>query len=212
MAFRDVLFPGQISSGADSTPSFQVNIARTAAGNEYRTAQRGQALHRFTVPLNTRSLDTIHTLKRHFMAVNGPLYCFPFNDTLDFKSCQPEAANTPAASDSLLGNGDGSTATFQCRKNYTYTYTHFRTIYLPVSGTLLVQVNGVLKTETTHYTVNYETGVITFTGGNIPPNGHPVRAGFQFNCKVRYASNDLQMVIEAYATGSAQLTLIEVPD
>ena len=147
------------------------------------------------------------------MAVNGPLYSFPFEDRLDFKSTAPEPTNTITALDCPIGTGDGATAAFQCYKTYTFgAYTYYRPIYLPIQGTLLVAVNNVTKTETTHYTVNYETGVITFTGGNIPPNGHIIRAGFQFRCKVRYAVNDLQTVIEGYRAGSAQLSLIEVSD
>ena len=46
-----------------------------------------------------------------------------------------------------------------------------RAIQLPVAGTVEISVAGVLKTETTHYTVDYSTGVVTFTGGNIPAAG-----------------------------------------
>lgn len=216
MAFRSVVFPGVLSAGADSAPAFQVDIARSAAGKEKRVSRRGVALHSFTVPLNLRKIDDIHTLKRHFLAVEGPKYSFPFLDRLDSRSGAPDAenaANAITALDCPIGTGDGVTAAFQIYKTYTFGgYTYYRPIYLPISGTLLVAVDNVTKTETTHYTVNYDTGVITFTAGNIPANTKIVRAGFQFRCKVRYATNSLQSVMESYRAGSAQLTLTEVED
>lgn len=212
MSFRNQLLPGVISSGADATPMFQVDIARAKSGKEKRVARRDEALRKFTCPINIRNLDDIHTLMSHFQAMEGPFYSFPFLDRLDFKSVAPEAANIPTATDVLLGTGDGTTATFQLRKGYTSgSYTKYRTILLPKSGTLLVSVAGVTKTETTHYTVDYTTGIITFTGGNIPTTGQLVKAGYYFYCKVRYDTNDLQAVIEAYRAGSVPtIPLIEV--
>ena len=210
MAFRNVLLPGTISSGASSTPMWQTDVARTPAGYEKRVGRRSDALRKCVAPLNIRTLNQLHELLAHFNVMQGPYYSFPFLDRLDNRSCAPET--TPAVTDSLLGTGDGVTAAFQCRKGYTSgAYTHYRTILLPKQTTLLVSVAGVLKTETTHYTVNYETGVITFTGGNIPSAAQEVKAGFEFYCKVRYDTNDLQTVIEAYRTGSIpSIALIEV--
>lgn len=212
MAFRNELLPGTISSGADSTPMWQVDIARAKSGKEKRVARRSSSLRKCTVPLNIRSLNNIHEMISHFEVMNGPWYSFPLKDRLDFRSCAPET--TPTATDGLLGTGDGIVATYQVRKAYVSgAFTHYRTILLPVSGTLLVSVAGVTKTETTHYTVDYTTGIITFTAGNIPTAGQLVKAGFDFHCKVRYDSNDLNTVIEAYRSGSIpSIALIETLD
>lgn len=212
MTFRNQPLPGTISAGADASPIWQIDIARSKSGYEKRVARRSQALRKFTVPLNIRTLDDLHTVLSHFEAMNGPYYSFPFLDRLDFKSTPPEATNIPTSTDCLIGTGDGTTAAFQLVKVYTSgSFTQIRDIQLPDTGTLLVSVNGVLKTETTHYTVDYATGIITFTGGNIPSGGQLVKAGFKFHCKVRYDSNDLQVTIEAYRAGSIpHIALIEV--
>lgn len=53
--------------------------------------------------------------------------------------------------------GDGVTATYQIAETN-------------ISADLLViTVNGVTKTETTHFTVDRTTGIVTFLAGNIPP-------------------------------------------
>ena len=214
MAFRNLPFPGRISAGGDSTPVLQVDISRSASGNEKRVSRRGVALHTFTAPLNIRTLDDIYEVKKHFLIVGGPLYSFPYKDLLDFKSVAPEVTNIPSNLDCLVGTGDGSTATFQLVKTYPESgFFYTRPIYLPVQGTVLISVAGVAKTETTHWTMNYTTGILTFTGGNIPTSGQLIKAGFEFNCKVRYATNNIQAVAEAYRAGSIpSLTLIEVLD
>lgn len=210
MAFRNVLLPGTISSGASSTPMWQTDVARTPSGYEKRVARRSDALRKCVAPLNIRSLNDLHELLAHFNVMQGPYYSFPFKDRLDYKSCAPETEIS--MTDTNIGTGDGVTAAFQLRKGYiSGAFTHYRNILLPVSGRLLIAVAGVAKNETTHWTADYTTGIITFTGGNIPTAAQAVTAGFEFNCKVRYDTNDLQVVIEAYRTGSIPtIALIEV--
>lgn len=65
-----------------------------------------------------------------------------------------------------VGTGDGS------ENEFTLYHTY------PTSGTLLVYVDGVLKTETTDYTVNYTTGVITFL--TPPASSKAVTATYRF--------------------------------
>lgn len=208
--FQNQPLPGTISSGADATPMWQVDIARAKSGKEKRVARRSASLRKFSAPMNIRTLNDVYTLISHFEAMNGPAYSFPFLDRLDSRSGLPES--TPTALDCLIGTGDGVTTAFQLKKVYTSgSYTHSRNILLPDSGTLLISVDGTTKTETTHYTVDYATGIVTFTGGNIPAAGKLVKAGFLFHCKVRYDTNDLQAVFEAYRAGSLpHIALIEV--
>ena len=59
-------------------------------------------------------------------------------------------------------------------KHATYNGDGTATYHLPetsITSVDSVYVNGVLKTVTTHYTVNATTGVVTFTGGNEPVTG-----------------------------------------
>ena len=63
---------------------------------------------------------------------------------------------------------------------------------MPVNGTVEISVAGVPKTETTHYTVDYATGMVTFTPGNIPAAAQAVTATFEFDVPVRFAEDDLK--------------------
>ena len=67
-----------------------------------------------------------------------------------------------------VGTGDGTTTVFYLDSVY------------PVNGTLTVYVSGTAKTETTHYTVDYDAGKITFTAGNIPTAGQAITADYRY--------------------------------
>jgi uncharacterized protein (TIGR02217 family) len=210
MAFIDAALPPCISAGSEGTPSFQVDIARHPSGYEQRVARRGNALRRWNLGYSIRKLQDLYDVAQFFIAVEGPLNTFPYLDRLDDRSCAPTA--TPSQLDALIGIGDGATATFQLRKSYVAgSTTKYRTITLPISGSVKIAVNGVYKTETTHYTVDYSTGIVTFSGGNIPANGHDVTAGFKFRCKVRFEGNDLTQAYEGFRVGSMpSVPIIEV--
>lgn len=218
MTFYNVVLPGFISGGSESAPVSSVDIVRSASGAEQRRSKRSFPLMRFNLAKNIRTVNDIYDVLSLFNVMNGPLHSFAIKDILDFKSCAP--ATDAAFTDAAIGTGDGVTAAFQLKKQYKVTLVDGvtviavdRTIYLPVQGKLLVGVAGTLKTETTHYTVNYSTGVITFTGGNIPTAGQAVTAGFEFNTKVRFDTNDLSRTIEHFRVGSApSIPLIEVAD
>ena len=68
-----------------------------------------------------------------------------------------ESLNLLTGSKRLTYDGDG-----------TATYTLPETA---IDSVDYVYVDGVLKTVTTHYTVNLTTGVVTFTAGNYPSTG-----------------------------------------
>jgi len=216
MAHIDAVLPQCISAGSEGITSSMVDVITNPAGYDVRIQRRAGMRRKFNPTFSLRLADgqpdtgNLYDLMRLWEAVEGPLHTFAFHDRLDHKSCSPR--NTPTMLDVLLGTGTGALATFQLRKGYTVgATTKYRTILLPKSGTVLISVNGVLRTETTHYTVNYETGLVTFTGGNIPAAGHLVKAGFWFYCKVRFDTNDLSQTYEGFRVGAmSSVPLIEV--
>lgn len=186
----NVRLPVNIEQGARGGPRFKTVIQVSLSGKEQRLAEWDQARCEFDIQYGIRDLEDIREVRDFFRSRMGPLYPFRFKDWSDFESDGVQS----------LGNGDGTTAAFQLVKTYTDTVQdHVRLIQLPISGTLTVKVGGVTKTETTHYTVNYQTGVITFTGGNIPPSTSPpteVTAEFEFDVPCRFADDDLEIRVE----------------
>jgi uncharacterized protein (TIGR02217 family) len=130
----------------------------------------------------------------------GPAYPFRFKDWSDFQAVDVE-----------IGTGDGTLDFFQLVKSYDLIFVVTRTIQLPVEGTVEISVDGVLKTETTHYAVDYSTGAIIFTSGNIPAAGKVVTASFEFDVPVRFADDALKVSMTMDDFGDIpSITLIEV--
>lgn len=208
--------PRCISIGSNFVVTTAVDIIRNPGGYDVRRQNRDETLRRADLAYNLRRLEDdeqergLYEILKHFEVCEGPVNTFPMLDRLDYKSCSP--FETPSPSDVLLGEGDGGTDDFQLRKGYTIgALTKYRTILLPVEDSVLIAVDGILKIETTHYTVNYETGVITFTPGNIPGTGAEVTAGFKFYVKVRFDTNDLSQSYEGFRVGQiSSIPVIEV--
>ncbi|RWF66840.1 TIGR02217 family protein [Mesorhizobium sp.] len=215
MTFYNAVLPGFISQGSEAAPVSLVDIARGPTGYEQRRSRRSRRLRRFNLVKDIRTINDIYDLLAFFEVMNGPQHSFAIQNLADYKSCKP--ADTISMTDATIGTGDGSNAVFQLKKQYKVTKIDSsviaidRTIYLPVSGTVLIAVDGVLKAETTDYVVNYSTGVVTFVVGHEPANTKVVTAGFHFNEKVRFDTNDLSQVMEYIKVGSApSIPLIEV--
>jgi len=210
MAFHEVRFPVNISLGASGGPQRKTDIVALASGREERNALWANSRRRYDAGYGVTSPDDLHAVIEFFEARNGRLHGFRWKDWADFKSVPPRQA--PSMLDQTIGTGNGSNAAFQLVKAYTsggVTWT--RTIAKPVGGTVLVSVNGVAKTAGAQFNVNTATGIVTFTAGNIPANGHVVRAGFEFDVPVRFDDDTLSVrLLHANAGDIASIPIVEI--
>jgi uncharacterized protein (TIGR02217 family) len=202
-------FPVDISYGSSGGPAWSTNVVETDSGAESRNQRWSSPRHEYDVSYGIRSLASLETLLKFFHVVSGKAIGFRYKDWMDFKSC--DRLSTPAATNCAIGTGTGALATFQLYKTYTQgSYTRSRKIWKPISGTVLIAVAGATKTETTHYTIDYTTGVVTFTGGNLPGAAAAVTAGFEFDVPVRFDTDKLSVSLDYYKSGGAQVSLIEL--
>src|SRR5690606_33286115 len=102
-------------------------------------------------------------------------------DPQDWSSAA-DGDSDPLPTDQLLGTGDGSRRKFGLVKNYL---GFSREIFKPIEGSVRCAVNGI---ETTNFTVDWTTGVVTFS--SPPLHGASVSAGFFFDVPVRFDSDD----------------------
>lgn len=138
-----------------------------------------------TVNLSTGALTSIGTLTA------GRAYFFAFNDKLyiqngaEYKSwtgagnIADVAGYIPKVAIGTPPTGGGTPLedinTLTGKKHQTFngnnSATTFQLLETSITSVDSVYVNGVLKTVTTHYTVNTTNGTVTFTAGNTPPIG-----------------------------------------
>jgi len=77
-----------------------------------------------------------------------------------------------------------------------------------------VSVNGVAKTEDTHYKVDYTTGIVDFATGSsplgAPPSGHVILASFMFEKIVRLDTDKMDSSLDFHNIHNVSIPVLEV--
>ncbi len=192
MPFLEEQFPPNVSFGLQAGPEFVTDVIITRSGKE----QRNQI---WSVPRNnyvfnakkSRDLD-MQTLLDFMRGVAfGMFNGFRLKDWEDYNSLTP--TQTITKDDVVIGTGDGVKTVFQVVKLYTFgAQTFSRNIVKLVSGTILVAKNTVLQADPGDYTVDINTGKITFVAA--PAGGDTITAGYEFDVAARF-DVDIQTIL-----------------
>lgn len=198
MAFHNIQFPTNLSYGSAGGPERLTEIVALANGFEERNSPWAHARRRYDAGFGLRSLDDLDQLLAFFEARRGQLHAFRWKDWTDYKSCGSTADISPL--DQRLGLGDGVSTQFQLIKRYVSGEEFYiRPIRKPVKDTVYVALGNDPKVENQEFTVDAETGIITFL---IPPDiGAEVSAGFEFDVPARFDTDSLQTSIAAFRSG-----------
>lgn len=208
-SFHEVRFPLRLALGVSGGPERMTDIVNLSNGREARNARWRSSRRSFDAGSGVRSVADLYAVLAFFEARSGELYGFRFRDPVDHQSVPP--GQIVAATDQVIGTGDGTTAAFQLRKTYADAGASVaRTIAKPVAGTVRVAVNGV-EQATSRFTVDTTTGRVTFGNAYIPGAGAIVQAGFEFDVPVRFAVSRIDIDLSAFNAGRIPtIPLIEV--
>jgi len=208
-AFHEILFPVDISYNSSGGPRFKTTIFTADSGYEQRNIDWANQKAEYDVSHGIKNQEQMDALTAFFYARRARAYGFRYLDYNDFNITSQQIAV-----------GDGATLSFQIIKTYVSTqaesgetYTYGRKLTKIAWNTIAgVTVNGVVKTSPTDYTVNYNTGVITFVVA--PPTGQSIVIGAgQFHVPVRFDTDHLDVVQEFWNTSSwNSIPLVEVRD
>jgi uncharacterized protein (TIGR02217 family) len=112
--------------------------------------------------------------------------------------------DAPGAADQTIGAGDGIRTGFALTK--TYGTGERRRITRPVAGSIRVSIDGI--EQPTGWAVE-SLGIVQFD--QPPAEGCEVRAGFLFDCPVRFAEDRLDINRACFLAGEApSVPLIEI--
>ncbi|MCG2839755.1 DUF2460 domain-containing protein [Sandaracinobacter sp. RS1-74] len=203
--FHDVRFPLSLGFDAVGGPEFATQVAELVSGHEQRNLLWAEARLRYDAGLGVRSEADLAELVRFFRARRGQAFAFRFRDPLDWVSGAFGAE--VAATDQLLGVGDGTSMRFQLVKRYGEPEdAEVRRITRPVGASVRVSVGGV---ERTQGWALQPGGVLLF---EVPPAaGAAVRAGFRFDVPVRFAADRLDVSLSGVRSGEVpSVPLVEV--
>lgn len=204
MSFDNVRFPVDISRGATSRQRRLTDVVTLRSGYEERNTIWANSRKSFDVALGVRDLDDIYEVIEFWEGRRGSLRSFRLKDWADFKSGAP--GSTVADTDQDMPQI--TSTTYQLVKVYSASSNPWtRTITKPVSGTLVVRDNTGSLTEGADYTVDYSTGIVTFSPA---PTGTPT-AGFEFDNHVRFQDDELEINVALVDVGSIPaIMLLEV--
>jgi uncharacterized protein (TIGR02217 family) len=203
-AFDAVDFPLAIGREAVVATEFSTQIISSPSGHEQRASEWAEARMRYDAGPGVRSEADICLLTDFFRARRGAARAFRFRDPFDSSSAAD--GGTPAASDQLLGLGDGERRQFALVKRYgAGDAQQVRTIRLPVETSVRVAVDGI---ETAAFQVTDDGEVLLDVA---PGPGIAVRAGFLFDVPVRFAEDRLEASRATFLAGDvASVPLVEV--
>lgn len=196
-------FPERISSGSRGGPMYNTTVESALSGKKVKNSNWTYPLHKYDITYGIRDIEDLLQVLNFFHAAGGRAHTFRFKDWVDYKSSGTYRGAITAA-DQNLGVGDGANADFYLVKNYVVgVATRERKISKPVSGTLLVALDGV---ETTAYSIDTK-GLITF---DTPPgSGAVVTAGYEFDVPCSFDDDYLPTTMEEYLNLSVSVTVSE---
>lgn len=202
------IFPTDISNGSVGGPMFSTFVQGSQSGHEQRIPAWPYGRHYYEVQYGIKKPDQAVVVLNFFHSMLGKTYGFRFYDPIDNRSCY--VLDEPASDDqTLIGSAVGGETTVQLFKSYdTAGQITNRPITKPITGTLLLEINSVLQTETTHYTVNYSTGLITFVTALTALD--IVKVGFKFHVPCRFDIDRLPLNLRGPLISNTRIPVIEM--
>lgn len=206
MSFDEVQLPLRVGFGSGGGPGFSTEIITVEGGYERRNQNWAEARRRFDAATGLRNASDVSTLMGFFLARAGRARGFRLKDWGDFSS-KADGVSTPSFSDQSLGTGNGTTTQFQLKKTYVSgAITHTRTIRKPVSGSVVIGVNG--SQSLSGWSIDTTTGIITFS--TAPVGGASLTAGYTFDVPVRFDTDSLNIAAEDFQLARVQIPLVEI--
>lgn len=199
-----ILFNRISSGGPEGSTAI---VTSPFSGVSQRNVNRLDMLWKGAVDYSLLQPSELRDLIAFFRCRDAMARGFLLTDYTDFWAAADGTADSPVGTPAVFGTGDGSTTVFGLYKPYTSGgQTRTRRIVKPKSATAVIYKNAVLQTLTTHYTIDYTTGIVTFV--SAPTNGHSLTATFEFYVPVRFATDHFNPSI---GDGVTEISLSGLP-
>ena len=198
---NDIVTENISYSSSWAMSSWKTFIAETFDGSEKRNIDWLDARGKGTVVMSGREQQSdIQPLVDLHANTQGRAIPFKFRDPMD-----------SSGTDEAVGTGDNVLVAFQLTKTYTVVSgnPYIRKITKPNTGSVVPKFGGTpFGTEGVDWTVDYTTGIITFT---VPPSGGTViTADFTYTIPVRFDSDQLSVSFDNFNQYSLSIGIVEV--
>jgi uncharacterized protein (TIGR02217 family) len=178
----------------DREPMYSTIVQRESGGRELRVNTQTAARYRYRISYDFLRQDAggdeAATLQAFFSTHRGSWDSFFFTDPYN-----------SAVTTRNFGTGDGTTTIFTLKDEMGERVAG-------TTGTVLIYKDAVLQTVTTHYTLDVNTGVVTFL--TAPANGLALTWTGSFYRRVRFADDGLQLTRRFSRVWRGGVTLVSV--
>ena len=160
MGFLAKRFPPYISRGATGGHAFfDTTVVEVASGHETAIANWSASRGRWNVSQGVKRMDgqiddrRFEAVRDFLYMARGRLHRFRFKDWMDFRCARANGRLVQITSTTLQDSQAYGTEV---------AYAHVRARTRPVTGRVQAWAAGVLQAAPADYTVNTDTGVVTF--------------------------------------------------
>jgi len=165
--------------------AYSTTVYTQPDGSEVRIIHWADGRKRFNAMPGVRTRSDLIKLRNFFSGRAGKGHSFPARDLSDFEFVDTD----PDAFVQFATYATG-TSTYQLVKQYgDAAGVDVRAITKPELGTVQIRWGGGVKTEGTHYSINYLTGVVTILVA--PANGTAFEVAGQFWTPCRFIEDEL---------------------
>ena len=128
------------------------------------------------------------------------------------------SAGTITVPSGIVNEGAGASVTITLLRETDLIFKRYsdggidydRPITHLVSGRVIVLKDNVVQTESTHYTINLTTGIITWLAGFWPAVGVDIQVALEFDIPMRFDTDKLKLNLLMFRRGSWQnIPLVE---
>ena len=198
-----------ISGGPEGSTTI---VTSPFSGVSQRNVNRLDRLRRYSINTALLTQQQLNNLRQFWECRDAYARGFLMRDMTEFWASADGSPQTPIATPTVFGTGDGSTVNFGLYKTYSSGgVTRTRRIIKPISGTVSIYKNAVLQTLTTHYTIDHTTGIVTFV--TAPGNGLSLTWSGRFFTPVRFETDVFNAEMSDALTGLSYqgLPMLEIP-
>lgn len=194
-----------ISYGSAGGPGFNTTVFTGHGGAEQRGVNWEVSKGKWNVAQGVRDEDDMKIIRAFFFAVRGKAVGFRYKDWNDYQFTD----QVP------IGEVDGVNDTFLLTNTYeagALSYT--RRLFKPVEDTLVVKVDDVevpIGGAPDEVDIDFTTGTLVFGASVIPTMGQDVTVSGEFDCAVRFDTDDLIASADSFKTQSwTSIPLVEL--
>lgn len=195
-SFHEILFPTDISFHSKGGPKFKTGVFTADSGFEKRIIDWAQARAEYDASYGIKDQSQMDKVTAFFYARRGRAHAFRFKDWNDYKLNGVAFLGTGSPTVQITKTYTSAQA--QISQSWTFTRKITKPAWNSISG---VTVNGSVVTSPGAYTVDYNTGIMTFT--TPPAEGDVIVIGSgEFHVPVRFDSDHLAVKHEFWNTVS----------